>query len=366
MRVHCLLLIVALAGVGRTGRADAVWTLALGGDVMLNGVAVSARPFSGVADVLRDADLCIVNLEVPFASAGTPTKRKSVRDIARRAQFVLRADPAHVVGLTEAGIDAVTLGNNHAMDYGPKGLLETLGVLERAGIARCGAGSGFVEAWKAVRLDREGLPRVALISALAFRTSSGLGACTPATASSAGVAALDLGGRLDRKGIDRIQRLVAKHRGGADLFVVALHWGNERETLPTAYQVALGRAFVDAGADLVVGHHPHVLQGAEMYKGKPILYSLGNLVSGRPSTSAIVRVRFEGERVLGLEVLPIRIWGGRATLLLGKAAKAKYEAFRALCSKLRRAYPSQQAAFPKLALADESSASTASSPPLKR
>ena len=92
-------------------------------------------------------------------------------------------------------------------------------------------------------------------------------------------------GTLDGKATERIGELVASGTKGGAFLAVALHWGNEKETLPTPYQVALGRAFVDAGADLVLGHHPHVLQGAEIYRGKPIFHSLGNLVSPRPGVS---------------------------------------------------------------------------------
>jgi hypothetical protein len=98
------------------------WTLAVGGDVMLNSVTPSAKTFGGVAGLFRSADVAYANLEIPLTRSGKATPRKSAAARAARTQFVLRADPGHARWLDDAGFDALSLGNNHAMDYGPAGL----------------------------------------------------------------------------------------------------------------------------------------------------------------------------------------------------------------------------------------------------
>src|SRR5205814_10411794 len=135
--------------------------------------------------------------------------------------------------------------------------------------------------------------RVGMLSYLAFQTAGGRGKCTPATADSPGVAAVVLNK-------DDIESIVHSNKTMCDFLSVALHWGIERQRAPTPYQVSLGRAFIDAGADLVIGSHPHVLQGAEIYRGKPILYSMGNLVSVLPSSTGLIQLTFTGKHLQNL------------------------------------------------------------------
>jgi poly-gamma-glutamate synthesis protein (capsule biosynthesis protein) len=152
---------------------------------------------------------------------------------------------------------------------------------------------------------------------------------------------LDLGGDFDQEDVPRIQELVRRAKSAGEVVLVALHWGNERETVPTPYQVALGRAFVDAGADVVIGHHPHVLQGSELYKGKPILYSLGNLVSSIGGPTAVYRVHFEGREPSSVSVQPCYIGGGRVGPVKGATTAKRLEEIRALGAKQRAKYPSK-------------------------
>jgi poly-gamma-glutamate synthesis protein (capsule biosynthesis protein) len=352
-RIPLALALLAVGGLGaREGgaltepiwtqsEAPIRWTLALGGDAMLNGVSPTAKPLAGVARFFSNADLAVVNLEIPLTRAVTRTSRKSARDLARRTQFILKADPAHIEGLAAAGIDAATLGNNHALDYGTAGLAEMGGLLKSKGILACGAGTNRQNAFAPAVMSAPGGLKVALISMLAFRTKGGLGACTPATENRPGVAALDLGGDFDQEDVPRIQELVRRAKSAGEVILVALHWGNERETVPTPYQVALGRAFVDAGADVVIGHHPHVLQGSELYKGKPILYSLGNLVSSIGGPTAVYRVHFEGREPSSVSVQPCYIGGGRVGPVKGATTAKRLEEIRALGAKQRAKYPSK-------------------------
>ncbi|RYG45905.1 CapA family protein [bacterium] len=281
-------------------------TLVFGGDVMLNGIAPARKPLAELAPIFQKADAAIVNLEIPLTNSTTRTTRKTAAEIKRRDQYVLKADPGHMAHLKAVGIDMVGLANNHALDYGPKGLDEMIRALDKAGIAHTGAGRNSAAAER-VAVIRRGKTRIGLVSYLAFVSVGGLRKCTPATEKSAGVAVLSFGGKPN---VTKIRSIVQNARASCDVLVVALHWGIEKQTRPSGYQRALGQAFIDAGADVVWGHHPHVLQPAETYKRKPIMYSMGNLVSPRPGKSAVAFWRVGTESVT---LKPYNIRGGRVT-----------------------------------------------------
>lgn len=298
------------------------WTLAVGGDVMLNQVRPSAQTFAGAAGLFQSADVAYANLEIPLTRSGKATPRKSAVARAARTQFVLRADPGHAKWLDEAGFDVFSLGNNHAMDYGAEGLNETTALLDKAGIVWTGAGRSRTQAERVAVVKAKGL-RIGFLSFLGFLGDGALDACWPATDKAPGIAVLRFGGAVDSRARARLKAHVEAARKACDVLVVAMHWGDEKATRPKDYQVRLGRAWIDAGADLVVGAHPHVLQGKELYQGKPILYSAGNLVSPRPGSTAVYRLRFEGRTLRGWEARPARISGGRVTVLSGAAAAAE-------------------------------------------
>lgn len=295
--------------------APATWTMVAGGDIMLNGVGASRDPFAKVAKAFREADLAYANLEIPLTSARTGTSRKTAADLRARNQYILKADPGHGKHLAATGFDVLTLGNNHAMDYREAGLAETTRILDAAKILWTGAGANREQAQRLVVYRTKGGLRVGFLAYLAFMSDGGLGKCTPAGDKSPGVAVLSLGGSVDEADRAQFRRRVQQARGKCDVLCVAMHWGIEKMTKPTAYQTSLGRAWIDAGADVILGAHPHVLQPVEMYKGKPILYSMGNLVSPRPATTAVYRMRFRGTRCERVEKLPARITGGSVTLV---------------------------------------------------
>lgn len=273
-------------------QAEPPLKLCFGGDIMLNQVSVKAKPLSRLAPIFGRADLAFGNLEVPLTNSKTPTTRKTAEEIRKRDQYILKADPRHIADLKASNIRLVALGNNHALDYGPKGLYEMQAALTKAGIAYAGAGANADRAMAPAFVSR-GKKKIALLSVLAFMSRGGLWKCSPATAKSAGVGVLSFGGSIDDAAKQKLQGWIGRAKQKADVVVVALHWGLERKTLPTSYQVALGRACVESGADVVWGHHPHVLQGAEIFKGKPILYSMGNLVAPRGGETALVTVAFD-------------------------------------------------------------------------
>jgi poly-gamma-glutamate synthesis protein (capsule biosynthesis protein) len=326
------------------------WSIALGGDVMFNGIAPATRSLEAVSPVFSEADLAIVNLEIPLTNAGAPTSRKTPEMRRRKDQFILKGSPKHAAKLKLSGIDGVSLGNNHAMDYGAGGLAEMCRLLDQKGIVWTGAGQDADRASRAVLVRGSGGRSVALVSFLAFMSGSALDVCSPASKGRPGVATLRFEGEIDPRARKRIDEIVRDAKKVHPFVVVALHWGIEKETMPNPYQVQLGRTFIDAGAEMVVGHHPHVLQGAELYRNKPILYSLGNLVSSRPAMSAVIRIQYVRNQAVRLECLPIWISGGVSKPLTGTAALREVSRFGKLSQGLAARFKKKGAIQPPVSL----------------
>lgn len=257
--------------------------LIFGGDVLLSDYVLSAYDqaggISGVLDqgfqsLIRQGDLFVVNEEFPFSTRGTPAPDK---------QYTFRLAPERVSILQEMGVDLVTLANNHALDYGQDSLTDTLDTLDHAGILHVGAGRN---------LDQAKAPAVVEIQG---RTIGFLGATRviPEVSWNAGA---DTPGMLATYDPAQTLEEIEKASQTCDYVVVYVHWGIERDELPQDYQRTMGKQYIDAGADLVIGSHPHVLQGVEFYQGKPIVYSLGNFVFGSsiPRT-ALLQVEWDGQ-----------------------------------------------------------------------
>lgn len=212
-------------------------------------------PYTNVKDYLTKPDFTIANLETPITTRGTEQKK----------DYVYRSSPLALPPLKDAGIDLVNLANNHVMDYGPEGLQDTMNALDQEGIKRMGAGNGLEEAYQPVIMEKDGIK-------IAF---FGFSRVVPEASWKAGPGRIGVAETYNYKPpVEAIQ----KARANADLVVVVAHWGVERSDNPDKYQTDLAHRYIDAGADLVVGGHPHVLQGFEQYKGKWIAYSLGNFI----------------------------------------------------------------------------------------
>ncbi len=242
-----------------------------------------AYGFDRVKDVTRSADLFVVNLECPFTDKGSKLAKN----------FNFRARPELVAGLSAGGVDVVSLANNHLMDYGPEGLFDTLTVLDTVKVAHFGAGRSLVEARAPAIVKVKGVT-------LAFLGYFFLGDrnIEPkeviATDSTPGVAG-------------HFSDLKKK----ADHVIPFFHWGREGRGQPEPYQLALGHAAIDFGASAVIGSHPHVLQGIELYREKPIVYSLGNFVFGGnwnpgDKRTALVHLVLTKNGVSAIEVTPAR------------------------------------------------------------
>lgn len=256
IRQWCVAL--ALIAIASVARADTL-SLIFAGDVMLDDgpgrvVADGRDPLAAVAPILADADYRIANLECPVATTGTPLDNKI---------YSFRAHP-RVLSVLQGRFDAVSLANNHSGDFGPAAFTETMAHLDAAGIRRFGGGRNLVEAHAPLWIERKGL-RIAVLGYNEFKPR-----VFEAGARHPGIAWSE-----DSHVIADIR---AARKAGADLVIPFMHWGWEREPEPSARQRALARRMIDAGAAAVVGGHPHVTQGAELYRGKPIIYSLGNFV----------------------------------------------------------------------------------------
>lgn len=275
-------------------------TLTFVGDIMLAGrVGKAAQPhglpdlFTGVQSTLTTDDLTIGNLECAV----------STRGVAEKKTYVFRADPALLTGLRESGVEAVTLANNHALDFGRQALRDTLEQLRAAGITPVGAGADANEAYRPAFLP-VGTVRVALL---------GASHVLPSTRWYAGDGRSGIASAYDPA---RLLAEIRLARANAELVIVYLHWGREREIRPAEYQRVLAQQCIDAGADLVAGSHPHVLQGFEYYRSKLIIYSLGNFIfNNRTASTMMVQTVFLAGRMQSATVIPCTYAGYRPRIV---------------------------------------------------
>ncbi len=270
------------------------------GDLLLAGhYEAAAQESSGLAfegfDLFRTDDISMVNHECAITSRG--------RKVTKPYNFRMR--PAYVEALPRAGIDLVNLANNHIYDYGREGLFDTISYLDSLGVLHVGAGRDQVEARRPVVLRVKG-------RRVGFVGYYGGGEAPVARGAAPGVAL---------RQIDVIIADIRALRNSVDYLVVTLHWGTEKETLPDAGQRAFARRIIDSGADAVIGHHPHVLQGIERYGQGVIVYSLGNFVFGGNSRDSYDTALFE-IRLFGtgaaFDVIPLRVRGWRVRPLDGE------------------------------------------------
>jgi poly-gamma-glutamate synthesis protein (capsule biosynthesis protein) len=210
-------------------------------------------PFEHVATVLKEADVVFGNLECPISRRGEPCQIKKPGDP------LLRADPDAVEGLAQSGFNVLSLANNHSLDFGEQAIWDTTALLERDGIHYVGVGTNLREARKPLLLVRNGLK----IAFLAY--------CSQFIADKSHAGNPPFEYRIIRED-------VVKAGQRADLVVVSLHFGIEYSSYPLPLDRRVLHQIIDDGATLILGHHPHVLQGIEQYKGGLIAYSLGSFV----------------------------------------------------------------------------------------
>jgi hypothetical protein len=284
-------------------------TLAFGGDVHFEG-SLDGRLrqdptglLAPVAPVLAAADVAVVNLETNVTERGDPEPKA----------FTFRAPEEAFIALASAGVDMVSVANNHGRDFGEVALLDTLDAAARHGMPVIGGGRNEAEAYDAHRVEVAGR-RIAVLGATQVLDSYALDAWV-ATAERPGLAS------AKQTYLPRLLAQVAAEAQEADTVVVFLHWGRELETCPTGDQQALARALVDAGADVVVGGHAHRVQGGGRLDGAVVHYGLGNFVfysGGGPGTrSGVFEVTVDVDDSLTYRWVPARLRGGVATPLDG-------------------------------------------------
>ena len=251
--------VVMCLGAAMAQTPEPVVSMVFAGDIMLEGgpdraIRRGQDPFAGVAHLFKGADVRLGNLECVAATVGSvePEKPNVFRVHPRGLKYVQRH------------FDAVGLANNHSGDYGPQAFAQMLGLLKKSGVGFYGGGHNLKEAHTPLILERQGL-RITLLGYDEFQPRN-------------------FEADHDRPGVawsedEQVVRDIADARRvwKADVVIPVMHWGWE-EPIANARQRKLARLMIDAGADAVIGGHPHQLQDTEQYKGKPIFYSLGNFV----------------------------------------------------------------------------------------
>jgi UDP-N-acetylmuramyl pentapeptide synthase/poly-gamma-glutamate capsule biosynthesis protein CapA/YwtB (metallophosphatase superfamily) len=283
-----------------------------------------AHAMLGGIPALREADLRIVNLECVVATAGEQGVDKN-----ESAPYYYRARPEMLAVLTEAGIGMVATANNHSGDYGPEALMEQHALLDAAGIAHAGTGR-TLEAALRPAFGLAGGVRVALFSLDATQPSFAASEERPGAA----WLALDKPAAWTATLAPRIEAA----RREADVVLVAVHWGDNLETEPSKAEIAVGHAIVDAGADAVLGTSAHVLQGIEVYRGRPILHDAGDLlfdsVRDDLGDSGVFSLTLGPRGVDEVVFTPIGVGFGFSRQREGDEARALAERFAAQCLAL--------------------------------
>lgn len=270
--------------------------LMFGGDVMLSRVVNQktiksgnwAWPFQKIASTTAQADLFIINLESPFTIGGN--------HLVKTGSFSFNADPLSIAGLKLAGVDAVSLANNHTINQGKRGIADTQKLLTENSINFAGAGLNEAEAHAPIIKEISGTK----IGMLAYAYPDDY---SVASANTAGLAGMN---------INKMQQDVQNLKSQVDVVIVMMHAGIEYTNKPNSQQTIFAHKAIDAGADLVIGHHPHWVQTTEIYQGKPILYSLGNLVfdqmwSPETQEGALAQVELTDKKITEIKIIPIVI-----------------------------------------------------------
>jgi poly-gamma-glutamate capsule biosynthesis protein CapA/YwtB (metallophosphatase superfamily) len=313
------------------GRGGGDARIGLAGDVMLGrGVDerhADRRPESVWGTLLPDLrrlDGTLANLECCISERGTRWPGKG---------YYFRAGEWALPALDVAGIGAVSLANNHALDFGPSALRDTLNGLERTGIESAGAGTDRRAALEPVIVDI-GAVSVAILALTDRMPAFGAGPARP------GTARMGLGERSwrARRLVRDVLRRPAVAR--ADLVVASLHWGPNWTLVKHPARRAFGRWLVDAGVDVVHGHSAHVPHGIEVYEGAPILYDCGDLVddyvvkeSLHNDRSFLFELVVEDGAVAAVRLHPVEIRGSTAHRATGEVARWLHERFRTLSAR---------------------------------
>ena len=263
-------------------------------------------PYGGVNEILKDSDLTIGNLEGPITIQDTP--------VLKKGNLIFKGSPSNVSALYNAGFRVFNLANNHSMDYGTKGMSETIALLNKSGINTLGGGFNKEAAEKPIYMDMKGT-KVGLLGFSTFPPE--------------GYFVFEDRPDVAHLEEDRLKEIIKAAKENCDLLIVMFHWGEEFNYYAGKQQKMVAHLACDSGADIVIGHHPHVLQGIEKFKGKYIFYSLGNFVfdkqipSGTDETG-ILQLLIVKNKIQKISILPIKITNCRPRTCSSEEAKHIY------------------------------------------
>ncbi len=305
----------------RTYDPATAWTLVAGGDILLDrGVSLAMTkngvnfPYKGGSVKITGhcRDCSPLGWDLPYTQrlggAGAFTSLVKSADLAianfenpapnnwrlHTTGMIFSANPKNIAGVRDAGFDWVSMANNHIGDAGKPGIVETQQNLDAYGIRHGGAGRNCADAHKATLMDAGGVT----VAMLGYDSIAGYYRCGATTAGSARLTEANL-----------VRDIAAARARGADYVIVFPHWGIEYRASASSFQVSMAHAAIDAGADMVIGNHPHWVEGMELYRGKPIWYALGNLVFDQswsePTMEGItLELTFQGTSLRQIRIRP--------------------------------------------------------------
>jgi poly-gamma-glutamate synthesis protein (capsule biosynthesis protein) len=274
-------------------------------------------PLKKVKSLLADADIRFCNLESPLADTGTPSDKT----------YTFKTPTRHAGVLSDGGFDVVTLANNHTLDYGEPALINTIKILDSMGIKHVGAGRNIKEARQLAIVEKKEIKVGFLGYSNTFPEEFWAGKDRAGTAFGHA--------RYLEEDVPAALKVV-------DYLFVSFHWGAEKRTTPKDYQMELGRLAIDLGAHGIFSHHPHVLQGIELYKGRIIAYSLGNFCFATWTNavwdSAILKAYFSKGKFIRAEITPVLVNNFQVEMqtrpLTGQEAKKSLQGLAELCDSL--------------------------------
>ena len=296
-KIFWLFLIVSLSLATIASGADSTETVSIvaAGDVMLGSWVQNVilengwdYPFRNIDSILTQADIVFANLEAPFGTKDSAAFEKT---------YTFQVAPDLVKVLTAGKINVVSVANNHIFDFGVEDLFETMTLLNQNNIQYSGAGKNLPEARQPARMEAKGKKIAVACYSLTFPEEFW------ATDTTAGTSF-----PFDTFFYDDLRKFKAEN----DLVIVSFHWGGELLQYPKPYQLELAHNAIKVGADLVIGHHPHVVQGIELYRGKMIVYSLGNYIFGSYSESVkesmLLKFYFGTNGLSACKIYPLNVY----------------------------------------------------------
>lgn len=277
--------------------------------------------FTKVLPALEEADLRFGGLEASLSEKGEPLTGK----------IVMRHPPRMIEGYLAGGFDVLAFASNHCMDYGIEPFVETMGLLDHKGIQFTGSGRTIQEARTPAIVDRNGT-RISFLSYV-LELPLGWGA-QPERAGVAPIRQDPLYGPpyVNEEDLEAMVEDIERTRSEVDVLLTSFHWGSSQSRTLTLSQQAVAHAAIDAGSDFVIGHHPHILQGVEVYRDRPIFYALGNFVLDhdhpmfKPTVreSIFVRILIKGKKITRVSFKPVLIESdGSPRILIGEDPKSE-------------------------------------------